>query len=103
MTTKLNSPGESNESLEKELKDIDKRILDLNDEEIVNKITKHTIESEALDGSFSQINFWKLKKSLMKSSSDPPTAKKDSGGNVITERESLKSLYIETYKLLSPF
>ena len=50
-------------------------------------------------GGFSQPKTWKLKKKLApKNTFDPPAAKKDKSGNLITDKKGLESLYIDTYK-----
>ena len=41
---------------------------------------------------------WKLKSKLLPRPSDPPMAKKDAGGNLITAPLPLKKLYVETYR-----
>ena len=63
------------------------------------KIVKEHIKSiETLEGNFSQLGLWKLKKRLCPTTSDPPMAKYDSKGNLITAPETLKKLYLETYR-----
>ena len=49
------------------------------------------------DGNFSQIGMWKLKNQLIPKEMDPPMAKLDSYGNLITAPGALKNLYLETY------
>ena len=49
-------------------------------------------------GSFSQLGLWKLKNLLCPTQTDPPMAKRDSHGNLITAPNLLKKLYLETYK-----
>ena len=44
------------------------------------------------------MRFWKLKKKLYPDEKDSPTAKLDEQGNLITTTESLKNLYLKTYK-----
>ena len=54
--------------------------------------------NDAIEG-FSQPKTWKLKKKLApKNTFDPPAAKKDKSGNLITDKKGLESLYIDTYK-----
>ena len=53
---------------------------------------------ETLDGNFSQLGLWKLKKKLCPLKSDPPMAKLDNNGNLVTTAEALKNLYLETYR-----
>ena len=52
---------------------------------------------DALDGKMSQIGFWKLKKQLFLKVKEPPTAKYDEAGNIVTGVSSLKYLYLSTY------
>ena len=40
---------------------------------------------------------WKVKSKLFPRPSDPPMAKKDPHGNIITSQEALKKLYLDTY------
>ena len=40
---------------------------------------------------------WKVKSKLFPRPSDPPMAKKDPYGNIITSQEALKKLYLDTY------
>ena len=48
---------------------------------------------------FSQAKTWTLRKKLSpKNSVDPPAAKKDNQGNLVTDREELENLYMETYR-----
>ena len=48
------------------------------------------------EGNFSQIGMWKLKNKLMPKEMDPPMAKVDKLGNLITAPEALKTLYLQT-------
>ena len=41
---------------------------------------------------------WKVKKTLFPRAKDPPTAKKDDFGNLITAPSALKTLYLSTYQ-----
>ena len=51
---------------------------------------------DPLDG-FNQIGTWNLKKKLSpKNSQEPPMAKKDSLGNLVTDKAELEKLYLET-------
>ena len=48
---------------------------------------------------FDQIKTWALKKRLApKNVIDPPAAKKDETGSLVTDRKELENLYLETYK-----
>ena len=50
------------------------------------------------DGKFLQLKLWKLKNKLCPNNCDPPMAKKDGNGHLVTSPEILKSLYLETYQ-----
>ena len=64
-----------------------------------SKIREVCENIETEEHRLNQAGFWKIKKKLCPSQSDPPTAKTDSCGNLITSPESLKKLYLEIYKL----
>ena len=53
---------------------------------------------ESLEGKFSHQGLWKIKQKLCPAANDPPMAKKDEKGNIITAPEALKHLYLETYR-----
>ena len=54
-------------------------------------------QNDAIEG-FSQPKTWKLKKKLApKNTFDPPAGKKDAFGNLITDKDGLEALYLETY------
>ena len=86
--------------------DAAKHKLEKIEEEIYEKLTKSNakIVSEqlgcldTLDGNFNQIGMWKVKKIVCPRAKDPPTAKKDHLGNLITAPSALKNLYLTTYK-----
>ena len=48
-------------------------------------------------GNFSQLGLWKLKQELCQTQVDPPTAKRDAKGTLITSPNLLKKLYLDTY------
>ena len=63
------------------------------------EITKEFIKAaENERGDFSQLKLWKLKQKLYPRACDPPMAKRDTEGNLITSPESLKNLYLKTYQ-----
>ena len=71
------------------------------DEETATKnahtVKEHIENLETIDGNFSNLGFWKLKRKLRPICEDPPMAKKDKAGNVITAPEAIKKLYVDTY------
>ena len=50
-----------------------------------------------LTGTFSSNLMWKVKRKVCKRSSDPPMAKRDNNGNIITTPNQLKQLYLAEY------
>ena len=62
-------------------------------------IVKEQLENlENLEGNFSHLGLWKLKQKLCPISVDPPMAKNDEIGNLITAPEAIKNLYVRTYQ-----
>ena len=53
---------------------------------------------KTLEGNFSQLGFWKLKKKLYPQIMDPPMAKVNEKGMLVTAPNLLKDLYLRTYK-----
>ena len=49
------------------------------------------------NGEFSQCGMWKLKSKLCPIPLDPPTAKLDENGCLVTNTEELLNLYLDTY------
>ena len=61
---------------------------------IVNEQVGHL---NAWNGQFSQTGMWKVRRKLFPTVTEPPTAKRDSFGNLITAAKPLKDLYLRTY------
>ena len=62
-------------------------------------LVKEYLDSLVINEKFSQTSMWKLRKKLHPSKqTDPPMAKKDKKGNLVTAPALLRSLYLETYK-----
>ena len=93
-----NKCKETEESTKNKLKEIENDLV----EETVNKNVKtvkdHLKQIESEEGNFLNLGFWKLKQKLRPNSKDPPMAKNDKDGNLITSPEGIKSLYLEAYK-----
>ena len=58
---------------------------------------KEFSDSVTKNGIFSQSALWKVKKKLCPTSCNPPMAKRDEVGNLITSENNLKILYLDTY------
>ena len=85
------------EKLDEQLNSINNEISRLAAMRNVKNIESQIGMSDTLDGSFNQIGVWKLKQKLFPRLKDPPTAKMDEFGNVISARSALKKLYLNTY------
>ena len=92
-----------------------KDILKKKQEEVENHISNLTAAKNAAlmkeqigtflssEGKFSQTGMWRVKSKLLPRNIDPPTAKMDEKGNLITAAAPLKELYSRTYvKRLRP-
>ena len=70
---------------------ISERVAETN----MKKIKAHFRGLSNFDGTFSNIKMWKIKKQIMPRNYDPPMAKKDKDGNLVTSATKLKKLYQE--------
>ena len=59
-------------------------------------IKDHVKEIETLEGNFSQLGFWKIKKKLCPRPQEPPMAKRNENGMLISSPNLLKNLYLQT-------
>ena len=63
-----------------------------------DKVDQHLGQSKDGLGGFNQAKIWSLKKTLApKNSEEPPMAKKDPKGNLISDKSLLENLYLDTY------
>ena len=67
-------------------------------EQTANIVKKQVAEMMVEHGKLSHRGMWKIKRKLFPQAMDPPMAKKDSKGNLITSPNLLKMLYAETYR-----
>ena len=61
-------------------------------------IKDHIQELKDSNGEFSNGKMWQLKKKLFKRGRDPPSAKRDENGQLITSYNELLSLYLRTFQ-----
>ena len=61
-------------------------------------VNEQISQLSSTDGNFNHVGLWKVKKKLLPRPQDPPMAKRDAGGNLVSAPLPLKKLYIETYK-----
>ena len=76
---------------------VEERISHLSAQKNKKTVTEHISNLQTLNGSFSNLGMWKLKSKLLPRPRDPPMAKKDAHGNLITSKGALKKLYLDTY------
>ena len=83
-------------NLQIEIEKIDLKIAGLIAEKNAFKIKSHY--SNLTDfGCFNVTKMWQLKKKILPSKTDQPSAKKDQKGNLISDKKSLLNLYKEEY------
>ena len=62
-------------------------------------IEEYIGEMDLSSNGFNQVKTWGLKKKLApKNTIDPPAAKKNDSGQLVTEKQALENLYLETYR-----
>ena len=98
---KIIKNSESKETIEAarhKLEEVELRIYKEISEKNMKLVTEHMAKLDSFDGKFNQLGMWKIKSKLFPRPKDPPTAKKDDYGNLITAPQALKDLYLITYK-----
>ena len=85
------------EAAKRKLEEVELKIYQNIAEENAKTVTEQVTSLDTFDGNFNQIGMWKIKKKLCPRPRDPPTAKKDESGNLITAPSALKELYLRTY------
>ena len=80
------------------LEQVESDIYEIISSKNAKAVTDQVACLDTLDGKFKQIGMWKVKNKICPRKKDPPTAKKDDFGNLITAPSALKNLYLQTYK-----
>ena len=83
--------------LKQKIQDIGDHLSDEIAEKNFQKISDQLSNITLGQGVFSQTGFWKIKSKICPKDTDPPLAKRDEHGNLITSPGNLKQLYLETY------
>ena len=86
------------DATKKKLEQVELEIFKILSAKNAQIVTDQVASLDSLDGSFNQIGMWKIKEKICPRPRDPPTAKKDHLGNLITAPTALKNLYLQTYK-----
>ena len=90
---------ENHEPLVKQLENVSEQISQLCSDKNKQIVDDYIKDDDLSIEGFNQIKTWGLKKKLApKNVIDPPAAKKDRTGNLVTDRKELENLYLETYK-----
>ena len=84
--------------IEQKIEDIEHYIAMKVSDKNAKKISEQFNDMTLGEGSFSQVGFWRVKNKLCPKNGDPPMAKRDCHGNLVTSPENLKALYLETYQ-----
>ena len=87
----------SKQFAEAKICDIEDKITQFCSTKNVKIINEQLGQINTLNGSISQIGIWKVKSKLLPRPVDPPMAKRDFAGNLITGVAPLKQLYLDTY------
>ena len=76
---------------------IDKLISD-KQQKLNVQMVRSSIDQLSKDGKLNHIGLWKLKRKFCPRQQDPPMIKRDENGSLISTPQSLKILYLTTYK-----
>ena len=93
-----NECKETEENTKDKLKEIENNLIDETANKNIKIVKDHLKQIETEEGTFVNLGFWKLKQKLCPGSRDPPMAKNDKDGNLITSPEGIKDLYLDAYK-----
>ena len=76
---------------------IEENLSTLCAERNVKLVKEHIGNLEDSEGRFKPAGMWKLRSLLIPREYDPPMAKRDQFGNIVTNPNTLKKLYLDTY------
>ena len=95
----VNCDDDKKEELEKQLEDLDVTLASLCEEENRRKVFENFDVLAEAQGALNTNGMWNLKKKVFpKNVSAAPTAKKSFNGQLVTNPELLKQLYLDIYK-----
>ena len=83
---------------EEQLEEVERFLTENTAAKNVATVKEYIKYVETEEGNFSQLKLWKLKQKLCPKAPDPPMAKRDEKGSLITAPELIKSLYLRTYE-----
>ena len=82
---------------EEKLKLIEEQLSKLSSNRNMKIVQEHVQSLGTMEGIFSQLGMWRLKNKLWPKEHDPPMAKNDEKGNLISAPGALKKLYLQHY------
>ena len=85
-------------ALRDKIDEIDQYLANENANKQAKIIFEHFEELTGEDGDFCSMKMWNLKKKLYNKTQEVPMAMQDEAGNVISNKTSLKKLYMKTYQ-----
>ena len=95
---KISGKNNLKESIEKNIEIIEKEISTICAEKNSIIVKRHLSEISKDDEHVSRLNMWRLKQKICPRNIDPPMAKKAANGDLISNPDKLKNLYVDTYK-----
>ena len=102
LRNELGKVSGKNQFAENEIKQnidiIDKEISIICAEKNCKIVKEHFAELSSNDDQVCRLNMWKLKRKLCPRNIEPPMAKKDANGQLVSNPVKLKQLYADTYK-----
>ena len=84
-------------SIKNKLDQVEEKLSNLTSARNQKVVQDHIQNLGAMDGAFCQTGMWRLKSKLLFKDLDPPMAKFDKQGNLISTPKALKELYIDHY------
>ena len=95
---KSNDQNEEAEKAQDELEIVMEKISEIVAEKNIETVKNYLgVDNDGMEG-FTQPKTWLLRKKLSpKNTIDPPAAKKDKAGNLVTSKSLLEKLYLDTY------
>ena len=93
-----NISQEQKSKFEIKLTQTEKQLSNLSSLKNAQIVSEHLKSLEFNGGKFSQTGMWRLKNKLWPKPKDPPMAKYDRKGNLVSAPRALKELYLDHYK-----
>lgn len=92
-----NLKGKNKIEAESKLTEIENRISELVSEKNAKKVINQFKGMSNIDGNFSNMKMWNVRKNICSKVPEPASAKQDKDGNLVTTKSALKKLYSENY------